>query len=396
MDAHRNLVGSSVYAELSSQIAFSSDWIRLRNPANGAEEEITDPPPLICEVVGFAPYSTVHLYYIWGDGEDLSMVADSARPMVGPTFPTDYTHCCYAGSVRTNARGTLNRIEIRGKHHFFQNHSYWPPLVLDPSNPYWKQRSITDVAIGGVPAGLSIINDTGYPTVAFTISASTLHLLRPSDGDIQTINSPAAQQAAINNGPYLGYRDQAAAFVAGTDIHIYWMWSSGGGLSAVTSIRPPDIGPNMIGGATHWQYAGSTKCETNGAIPNPYIVPYIEQPTGVWTSADLAYAIPDYCETVMMYMDPQLVVNSGMAQSALYLSLDPDPNQFDAVYAINSCSVVSGGASSFFPQNYVETIPAPKVEEGKMLFYYRWADISGGGYIVHRWFSMYLRGYTVA
>lgn len=77
--------------------------------------------------------------------------------------------------------------------------------------------------------------------------------------DVGTITNDISVAAAANG------RDQAAAFPAGSWIHLYFIWN-GTAVATITSLAIQTVGPTLPTGYTHWCYAAAFKLDAASAL----------------------------------------------------------------------------------------------------------------------------------
>jgi hypothetical protein len=257
-------------------------------------------------------------------------------------------------------------------------------------------------------------------------TASAYELWKPSAGNsipsIVPFNDlPIAINASVA-AP--GYKDQAAPFPAGSDVHFYLIKGFGLDLTGVSSLNPPSVGPNI--GAGHLAgydsycylttikidpYGGLAKSEVRGKqvyfreishypvfLVNPDRFPPAEPPGHalVTTPINVRPAVPEIALTFTAYIDAQIAIKgTTSAYSAVLLQIKEGET-----YANPSC-FAAGHVDPVPPrlkanaQDYDLDFPNP--DNG--LIYYRWEDIdpaSGASRdILERYLSVFMRGYTL-
>ena len=87
--------------------AISNDVSVAGSVANGRDQ-----------AAAFTASSWVHFYWIW-NGSTLATVSSATAPPTGPTFPSGYTHWCYAGAVYFSAASQLVPTHIKGAMAFY-------------------------------------------------------------------------------------------------------------------------------------------------------------------------------------------------------------------------------------------------------------------------------------
>lgn len=253
-------------------------------------------------------------------------------------------------------------------------------------------------------------NDATYPTVAMRFSADYLELWNPSTDSIHVETAPTQDLlVAINNGPYPGYRDQAAAFSAGDSVNFFWIWGSGPGLQIISSLRSPYQGPVLPSGYDSFCHAGSMILSVAGVMNNVCILdkkhfylgsPLVFDPTLVTDPGnntehfiDLSAWVPSHASEFELMIDSQLVSGNGAGASSL-----------------NRVGVISGRGLNDMVVHENLTTPAgtglpgasevvapylfPNISRG---IYFDWFDFVffNPNSVQHRWMSVYIRGYTV-
>lgn len=219
-----------------------------------------------------------------------------------------------------------------------------------------------------------------------------------------------------------GFKDQSAAFPAGSDVHFYAIYGASVPPSGVSSLSPPPTGPMLgvghLAGYTEFVYLTTIKLDTIGGLVksevrgkqvffreishypvflvNPDRFPPAEPPGHalVDTPIDMRPIVPAIAQTFDVFVDAQLVVNTHSslpASSACILQIKEGET-----YAIVSCFAPAHQATPSTrlkanAQDYTETFPNPA--DG--LIYYRWSDIDGTADIVERYLSIFMRGYKV-
>lgn len=122
------------------------------------------------------------------------------------------------------------------------------------------------VVLIGMPMvrGANGRTNSGTPTTQYDLVSDYIQTRNPSTGAVQLFVSPASKTVDITTaGPAVLGRDQAGAFSANSDVHLYYISKDDGTLSAIASAVAPNTGPTFPAGYTGWAYYGSYRL--NGA-----------------------------------------------------------------------------------------------------------------------------------
>jgi len=107
--------------------------------------------------------------------------------------------------------------------------------------------------------GLTGSPNAGTPLTKYDLSVHQVRYRRPSDNDVvvRTGIGPLTVDITVA-GPAANGRDQAGAFSASSDVHVYLIWN-GTTDALLASATAPPTGPALPTGYTHWAYATTLK-----------------------------------------------------------------------------------------------------------------------------------------
>lgn len=96
--------------------------------------------------------------------------------------------------------------------------------------------------------GLSADNNSASPLTSMDMKADYICLYSSSGTELVMAPTATVNIASVGAGG----RDQSSAFAVKDDVWIYWIWSSGAGLSCIASKNVPSAGPTLPTGYTHY------------------------------------------------------------------------------------------------------------------------------------------------
>jgi hypothetical protein len=115
-------------------------------------------------------------------------------------------------------------------------------------------------------SGLRANSDSGYPTLAMDLSADMVTLLDPVHGGTVTILSPPTIKPSINAADICVQSAPPSCFPTGSTVWFYYIWGSGPGLRGITSLSPPNAGPYLPSGYTHFAPAFPVKLDSTSRL----------------------------------------------------------------------------------------------------------------------------------
>lgn len=404
-------------APLSSLLC-SADLVRLWRPS---DDDIVKATALIDVAVSIAsvglggrdtatPFparSPVRIFWVAGGANPVGLLASTSRAIDGPILPAGYDHFAYVTTIMLDqyGNGNIQPLVVQGDEVFYEDVSYYPRLLLDASGSKYNKVSITRPPVAS-PGLVLLALDAVYPDIALRLFASSVEMWDPVAKTATWRTPPSGLQCAINAGPYAGYRDQAAAFAANADLHVYWVWGPASGWDAVMSASPPSAGPNLSallnGTFTEFCYCStaqsdnvpSTSPPLNGHVVNPIRLPMDGQETGL-TPIFVGNAVPPEALRFTLFNDGQISLNAlnTAAQSAFIQKVVND-TATEKAYAFPTTSALRNGSSAlgFGVCDYTDQFP--NIDPGQNI-YYKWVDIGGSAAIQHRFYSIQVRGYRV-
>lgn len=176
----------------------------------------------------------------------------------------------------------------------------------------------------------------GHPSVPQWVAhmrADSITFRSPVDGSTKTANK-ADIDASIQPGRFGIEAGMPAVMVPYADAQLYFLYGDGQPIIGTVSINPPDVGPMLPTGYTHYAFAYSVRIDANGQMPTQLIVtgnkvyfygfPY----TTVWdwvspsgatspTNVELWHWVPDNALETCTWWDPEYQTTSQAGQGNL-------------------------------------------------------------------------------
>lgn len=261
-------------------------------------------------------------------------------------------------------------------------------------------------------SNLRMHSDQSYPELGIRTCYDRAELWRASDGHIEVVGSMVEVDGGINGG----WKDQAAAFSAGSDVHVFLICGAGGAsLRTITSQNSILAGPTMPDASfTHFCYLTTLKLDgTGNLIPgwlvrsdrvtyaetfhspafviNPDRHPPAEPPGHAMTrtAVSVGGAVPAVALEYEALIDCQLVTNVNTAGSSC-LCIEIIPGKSFSLSPCFTQGQVVPTLLSASANDYCETIP----NLNQTLYYY-WEDVDGTANIAERYFSLFIHSYRV-
>lgn len=247
-------------------------------------------------------------------------------------------------------------------------------------------------------------NDAAYPSVALQIQADYLELWNPATGTVHIEVAPPQIQCAINNGPFAGYRDQAAPFPASADVFFYWIWGVGPGLSTISSLAAPPQGPALPVGFTNYALA-TVLTLAGGTLQNvifrgkkvfypgtttAYNPDNLPDPGDAEQFFSAAPWVPAIAQDFTLEIDSQIVSQNGCGGSALN-RIGVRSGQYSTIH---ECLTPPAGAGLPGASAIDASYAFPNVSRGVYWDWYDFAFFSPNG-VQHRWMTLYVLGYSL-
>lgn len=190
-----------------------------------------------------------------------------------------------------------------------------------------------DIGAGQRVTGLRAQGSPSIPQWTAFMKADCITFRSPVDGSNKTANK-ADIAASIHAGDFGISANMPAAMAAYSNAQLYFLYGDGQPIIGTVSANPPDMGPALPAGYTHYAFAYSVRIDANGQMPTQLTVagnkvyfygfPY----TTVWdwvapsigsspADVELWHWVPDNALETCTWWDPEYQTTSVAGQGNL-------------------------------------------------------------------------------